>query len=96
LTIPRQTTTGKESSNPFMAGSLPKTISPMIQPLSKGYTLGSGEDNLKLIELMDLSTKLIDKVTILENALKQSKESHAQTLTMLMTKVKRLEDKLKL
>ncbi|GKB81873.1 hypothetical protein Tco_0948768 [Tanacetum coccineum] len=25
-----QTTTGKESSNPFMAGSLPKTISPMI------------------------------------------------------------------
>ncbi|GJW62484.1 hypothetical protein Tco_0111819 [Tanacetum coccineum] len=26
LTIPGQTTTGKESSNPFMAGSLPKTI----------------------------------------------------------------------
>ncbi|GJV70598.1 hypothetical protein Tco_1490593 [Tanacetum coccineum] len=30
LTIPRQTETGKESSNLFMAGSLPKTISPMI------------------------------------------------------------------
>ncbi|GJZ58105.1 hypothetical protein Tco_0613599 [Tanacetum coccineum] len=30
LAIPGQTTTGKESSNPFMAGSLPKTISPMI------------------------------------------------------------------
>ncbi|GJV48440.1 hypothetical protein Tco_1438652 [Tanacetum coccineum] len=29
-TILGQTTTGKESSNPFMAGSLPKTISPMI------------------------------------------------------------------
>ncbi|GJY72175.1 hypothetical protein Tco_0475878 [Tanacetum coccineum] len=26
LAIPGQTTTGKESSNPFMAGSLPKTI----------------------------------------------------------------------
>ncbi|GJS63471.1 hypothetical protein Tco_0678035 [Tanacetum coccineum] len=26
LTIPGQTATGKESSNPFMAGSLPKTI----------------------------------------------------------------------
>ncbi|GKA00140.1 hypothetical protein Tco_0672690, partial [Tanacetum coccineum] len=64
-------------------------------PLSKGYTFGSGEDSLKLIELMDLCTKLIDKVTILENALKQSKESHVQTLTMLMKKVKRLEDKLK-
>ncbi|GJV01978.1 hypothetical protein Tco_1335547 [Tanacetum coccineum] len=64
-------------------------------PLSRGYTLESGEDSLKLIELMDLCTKLIDKVTILENALKQSKETHAQTLTMLMKKVKRLEDKLK-
>ncbi|GJX47699.1 hypothetical protein Tco_0272889 [Tanacetum coccineum] len=30
LAIPGQTTTTKESSNPFMAGSLPKTISPMI------------------------------------------------------------------
>ncbi|GJZ80731.1 hypothetical protein Tco_0645725, partial [Tanacetum coccineum] len=30
LAIPGQTATGKESSNPFMAGSLPKTISPMI------------------------------------------------------------------
>ncbi|GJT66926.1 ribonuclease H-like domain-containing protein, partial [Tanacetum coccineum] len=29
-TVLGQTTTGKESSNPFMAGSLPKTISPMI------------------------------------------------------------------
>ncbi|GJX27000.1 hypothetical protein Tco_0233296 [Tanacetum coccineum] len=54
-----KTATGKESSNPFMAGSLPKSISPMIH----------------------LSQK--------------SKESHAQTLTMLMKKVKRLEDKLK-
>ncbi|GKE64289.1 hypothetical protein Tco_1518450, partial [Tanacetum coccineum] len=50
-----------------------------------GYTLRSGEDGLKLIELMDLCTKLIDKVTNLENALKQSKESHAQTLTMLIS-----------
>ncbi|GJY66154.1 ribonuclease H-like domain-containing protein [Tanacetum coccineum] len=29
-TVLGQTTTGKESSNPFMAGSLPKTMSPMI------------------------------------------------------------------
>ncbi|GJY90542.1 hypothetical protein Tco_0505738 [Tanacetum coccineum] len=60
-----------------------------------GYTLGSEEDSLKLIELMDLCTKLIDKFSILENALKQSKETHAQTQTMLMKKVKRSEDKLK-
>ncbi|GJV85893.1 hypothetical protein Tco_1525791 [Tanacetum coccineum] len=68
LAIPGQTTTGKESSNLFMAGSLPKTISPMIH--------------------------LSQKVTHLEVE-RTSKESHAQTLTMLMKKVKRLEDKLK-
>ncbi|GKA12619.1 hypothetical protein Tco_0692165 [Tanacetum coccineum] len=67
LATPGQTTTGKESSNPFMAGSLPKTISPMIH--------------------------LSQKVTHLEVE-RTSKESHVQTLTMLMKKVKRLEDKL--
>ncbi|GJS96716.1 hypothetical protein Tco_0803684 [Tanacetum coccineum] len=59
LATPGQTATGKESSNPFMAGSLPKTISPMIHLCQK------------------------------------SKESHVQSLTMLVKKVKRLEDKLK-
>ncbi|GJU62732.1 hypothetical protein Tco_1244567 [Tanacetum coccineum] len=62
--------------------SFSRTTAPVSA--ARGYTLESGEDSLKLIELMDLCTKLIDKVTILENALKQSKESHAQTLTMLM------------
>ncbi|GJW54645.1 putative ribonuclease H-like domain-containing protein [Tanacetum coccineum] len=62
LAIPGQTTTGKESTNTFMAGSLTKTISPMIHPSQK--------------------------VTYLEVE-RTSKESHAQTLTMLMKKVKR-------
>ncbi|GKC65318.1 hypothetical protein Tco_1097916 [Tanacetum coccineum] len=65
---------------------------PKIKVETKDYTVESGEDSLKLIELIDLCIKLIDNVTILENA---SKETHAQTLTMLMKKVKRLEDKLK-
>ncbi|GKB62492.1 hypothetical protein Tco_0918678 [Tanacetum coccineum] len=64
LAIPGQTTTGKESSNPLMDDSLPKTISPMIH--------------------------LSQKVTHMD-----PKESHARSLTMLMKKVKRLEDKLK-
>ncbi|GJZ99495.1 hypothetical protein Tco_0672046 [Tanacetum coccineum] len=39
--------------NPFMAGSLPKTIKQSNDPpLSRGYTLGSGEDSLELMELM--------------------------------------------
>ncbi|GKE34867.1 hypothetical protein Tco_1454189, partial [Tanacetum coccineum] len=53
LAIPGQTTTGKESSNPLMADSLPKTIHSNDPPLSRGYILGSGEDSLKLMELME-------------------------------------------
>ncbi|GKF17024.1 hypothetical protein Tco_0061942, partial [Tanacetum coccineum] len=63
LAIPGQTTTGKESSNPLMADSLPKTIQSNDLPLSRGYTLGSGEDNLKLIELMAYCTNLCELVS---------------------------------
>ncbi|GKF86669.1 hypothetical protein Tco_0254496, partial [Tanacetum coccineum] len=38
-------TTSKQSNDP---------------PLLRGYTLESGEDNMKLLELMDLCTKLSD------------------------------------
>ncbi|GJY22138.1 hypothetical protein Tco_0394704 [Tanacetum coccineum] len=78
------------TANVISVNTFAKNYKSNDPPLSKGYILGSGEDSLKLIELMDLCTKLIDKVTILENALKQSKESHAQTLTMLMNKYKQM------
>ncbi|GJW17174.1 putative ribonuclease H-like domain-containing protein, partial [Tanacetum coccineum] len=52
LAIPGQTTTGKESSNPLMADSLPKTIQSNDPSLSRGYTLGCGENSLELMELM--------------------------------------------
>ncbi|GKE30385.1 hypothetical protein Tco_1445769, partial [Tanacetum coccineum] len=43
-----------------MAGSLPKTIKQSNDPpLSRGYTLGSGEDSLELMELMANCTQLI-------------------------------------
>nr|GFA45125.1 copia protein [Tanacetum cinerariifolium] len=45
-----QTATGKESSNPFMAGSLPKTI--FDSPLLGVNTPRSDEDRLKLMQLM--------------------------------------------
>ncbi|GJV73217.1 hypothetical protein Tco_1493212 [Tanacetum coccineum] len=85
-----QTVSGKDKSNLLIADSLLKTnmatsMLPIIAIISIGYSRANdncGEDSLKLIELMDLCTKLIDKVTIVEDALKQSKESHAQTLTM--------------
>ncbi|GJY59320.1 putative ribonuclease H-like domain-containing protein [Tanacetum coccineum] len=48
LATPGQTATGKESSNPFMAGSLPKTISPMIHLSQKKVqiTISAAEDCL--------------------------------------------------
>ncbi|GKC86321.1 hypothetical protein Tco_1142038 [Tanacetum coccineum] len=43
-----------------MAGSLPKTIKQSNDPpLSRGYTLGSGEDSLELKELMANCTQLV-------------------------------------
>ncbi|GKE54065.1 hypothetical protein Tco_1489221, partial [Tanacetum coccineum] len=63
LAIPGQTATGKESSNPFMADSLPKTIQSNNPPLSRGYTLGSGDDSLKLMELMAYCTNLYEFVS---------------------------------
>ncbi|GJS92698.1 putative ribonuclease H-like domain-containing protein [Tanacetum coccineum] len=50
-----QTTTGKESSNLLMADSLPKTIQFNDLPLLRGYTLRSGDDSLKLMELMEFN-----------------------------------------
>ncbi|GKF92874.1 hypothetical protein Tco_0279593, partial [Tanacetum coccineum] len=32
-------------------------------PLSRGYILGSGEDSMKLLELKELCTKLLDLVS---------------------------------
>ncbi|GKD33445.1 hypothetical protein Tco_1248954, partial [Tanacetum coccineum] len=63
LAIPGQTTTGKESSNPLMAHSLPKTIQSNDPPLLRGYTLGSGEDSLELMELMAYCTNLYEFVS---------------------------------
>ncbi|GKE59052.1 hypothetical protein Tco_1498237 [Tanacetum coccineum] len=62
LAIPGQTSTGKESSNPLMADSLPKTIQSNDPSLSRGYTLGCGENSLELMELMAYCTNLCEFV----------------------------------
>ncbi|GKB07128.1 hypothetical protein Tco_0835361 [Tanacetum coccineum] len=72
LAIPGQTATGKESSNPFMAGSLPKTI-------HFCDSLQSDEDSFKLIELMILCTNFLTMVLDLENT-KTSQQSDFASL----------------
>ncbi|GJY16953.1 hypothetical protein Tco_0387375 [Tanacetum coccineum] len=61
LAIPEQTATGKESSNPFMAGDLPKTI-------HFCDSLQSDEDSFELIKLMILCTNFLTMVRDLENS----------------------------
>ncbi|GKE88015.1 hypothetical protein Tco_1565490 [Tanacetum coccineum] len=61
LAIPGQMATGKESSNPYMAGSLPKTI-------HFCDSLQSDKDNFDLIELMILCTNFLTMVRDLENS----------------------------
>ncbi|GJZ99110.1 hypothetical protein Tco_0671661 [Tanacetum coccineum] len=62
---------------------------------SGGYTSGSDEDSKKLNELTELCTKLSEKVTSLEQDLKQTKQVYGKALTKLVKKVKHLEDQLK-
>ncbi|GJR28757.1 hypothetical protein Tco_1104989 [Tanacetum coccineum] len=57
--------------------------------LARGNTLRSGEDSLKLKELMELCTNLQNRVIDLE----KTKTSQAQEITSLKRRVKRLEKK---
>ncbi|GJT42672.1 putative ribonuclease H-like domain-containing protein [Tanacetum coccineum] len=60
-----------------------------------GYTPGSIKGSMKLIELTDLCTKLVDRVTSLEIELTKTKQIYGKAITKLAKKVKHLEDKLK-
>ncbi|GJR81346.1 hypothetical protein Tco_0152131 [Tanacetum coccineum] len=62
---------------------------------SGGYTPGCDEGRKKLNELTELCTKLSEKVTSLEQDLKQTKQVYGKALTKLVKKVKHLEDQLK-
>ncbi|GJR54634.1 hypothetical protein Tco_1405155 [Tanacetum coccineum] len=60
-------------------------------PLSRVNTLGSGEDSMKLNELMEICTKLSEKVLALENI----KTAQDLEITNLKKRVKKLEKKKK-
>ncbi|GKA78515.1 hypothetical protein Tco_0785052 [Tanacetum coccineum] len=81
-----------------MGGSIYQTRServptqPSDSPLPRVNTLGSDEGRLKeQNELIDLCTKLSEKVTSLEEDLKQTKIVYGKALTKLVKKVKKLE-----
>ncbi|GKA35995.1 hypothetical protein Tco_0722486 [Tanacetum coccineum] len=77
------------------SGNIDKTPAmPYDSPLPRVHTLGSDEGRMQHNELMDLVTKLSDKVVYLETDLQQTKKVYGASYTKLIKKVKRLEDKL--
>ncbi|GJX24614.1 hypothetical protein Tco_0230910 [Tanacetum coccineum] len=78
-------------------GNINKTPTmPHDSPLPRVYTLGSDEGRMQHNELMDLVTKLSDRVVALETDLTQAKKVYGASFTKLINKVKRLEKKDKL
>ncbi|GJY29901.1 ribonuclease H-like domain, reverse transcriptase, RNA-dependent DNA polymerase [Tanacetum coccineum] len=78
-------TTSKQSNDP---------------PLSRGYTLGSGEDSMKLLELMELCTKLSNMLhknrkSALVLDLEKAKDAQAKEIASLKKRVQKLERKKK-
>ncbi|GJV29935.1 hypothetical protein Tco_1386383, partial [Tanacetum coccineum] len=79
------------------SGNIDKTPTmPHDSPLPKVNILGSDEGRMQHNELMDLVTKLSDRVEALETDLTQTKKVYGAAFTKLIKKVKRLEKKDKL
>ncbi|GJR19177.1 hypothetical protein Tco_0967704 [Tanacetum coccineum] len=76
------------------SGTMHKTPTrPHDSPLLRVHTLGSDEGSLQQNELMDLVTKLTDRVEVLENDIQQTKKVYSSALTKLILRVKNLEKK---
>ncbi|GJX05718.1 ribonuclease H-like domain-containing protein [Tanacetum coccineum] len=79
------------------SGNIDKTPTmPHDSPLPRVHTLGSDEGRMQHNELMDLVTKLLDRVVALKTDLTQTKKVYGAAFTKLINKVKRLEKKDKL
>ncbi|GJY06046.1 hypothetical protein Tco_0373100 [Tanacetum coccineum] len=77
------------STSPSRITSSPSLSSYHTPP--RGYIPGSDEGRLKHDELMELVTKLSDRVVVVEEDLKQTKKTYSTILTKLVLKVKKLE-----
>ncbi|GJX87892.1 hypothetical protein Tco_0339906 [Tanacetum coccineum] len=64
-------------------------------PLYAVHSHGSNEGRLKLNELTDLVTKLFDRIRVLEDDLKTTKQTYSSTFTKLILRVNKLEAQIK-
>ncbi|GJS00424.1 hypothetical protein Tco_0316932 [Tanacetum coccineum] len=68
---------------------------PHDSPLHAVHSHGSDEGSLKLIELTNLVTKLSERIGVLEDDLKKTKQTYSAAVTKLILRVKKLEAKVK-
>ncbi|GKF92294.1 hypothetical protein Tco_0279013, partial [Tanacetum coccineum] len=69
---------------------------PYVSPHHAVYSHGSDECSLKLIELMNLVTKLSERIRVMEDDLKKTKLTYSAAVTKLILRVKKLEFKVKI
>ncbi|GJX56631.1 hypothetical protein Tco_0286528 [Tanacetum coccineum] len=78
------------------SGNIDKTPTmPHDLPLLRVHTLGSDEGRIQHYELIDLVTKLSDRVVALETDLHQTNKVYGTAFTKLIKKVKKLEKTVK-
>ncbi|GJY41747.1 hypothetical protein Tco_0429017 [Tanacetum coccineum] len=65
--------------------------SPNESPLHAVHSHGSDEGSLKLIELMNLVTKLSERIGVLEDDLKRTKQTYSAAFTKLILRIKKLD-----
>ncbi|GKC38181.1 hypothetical protein Tco_1050565 [Tanacetum coccineum] len=90
-------TTTASSLEASRAVARPERVSnlPNEPPLREGNTSQSREGSMQLLKLINLYTKLSDKVTSLEDELESTKAVYNKALTTLTKRVKKLEKQLK-
>ncbi|GJS34618.1 putative ribonuclease H-like domain-containing protein [Tanacetum coccineum] len=69
---------------------------PNESPIHAVHSHGSDEGRLKLNELTDLVTKLFDRIGVLEDDLKTTKQTYSSAFTKLILRVKKLEAQIKI
>ncbi|GJY75912.1 hypothetical protein Tco_0481028 [Tanacetum coccineum] len=69
---------------------------PHDSPLHAVHSHGSDEGSLTLKELMDLVTKLSDRIGVLEDDLRNTKTTYSSAITKLILRVKKLEARVKI
>ncbi|GKF27625.1 hypothetical protein Tco_0093967, partial [Tanacetum coccineum] len=69
---------------------------PNKSPIHVVHSHGSDKGRLKLNELIDLVTKLFDRIGVLEDDLKKTKQTYNSAFTKLILRVKKLEAQVKI